>query len=237
TMALEAIPILTYLGLEKDGSYSPSPSTQPVDFLTKHINHLPPHLLLKFSAITSPKERTAIHVIRNRRLKYVDSQPDELSFTSARYTWPTVWPGRERRGVEEGHDEEQWAQSRFLEGTTKHVKKLGSLLRDYEEEREAERVRDIRRAQLAAEEHQFIPEEDEDSDEDEDNVQDEAVELGASEEENEADNKAEFERRIRERFIYGLLDKIDYDQVDWDESLDADNDRDAEERWFDDEDD
>jgi hypothetical protein len=28
---------------------------------------------------------------------------------------------------------------------------------------------------------------------------------------------------------------IDYDKVDWDESLDADDDREAEEKWFDDE--
>ncbi|GAV98991.1 hypothetical protein LENED_000415 [Lentinula edodes] len=117
-----------------------------------------------------------------------------------------------------------------MQGSTKHVKKLGSLLRDYEEEREAERVRNIRRTQLAAEESQFIPEEDEDS------AEDEPVESGDVEEATEADNRAEFERRIRERFIYGLLDNIDYDRVDWDESLDTDNDRDTEERWFDDED-
>ncbi|KAJ3975160.1 hypothetical protein EV361DRAFT_890243 [Lentinula raphanica] len=228
-LSFESTTILTYLGLEKDGSYSPSPSERPIEFLIKHINHLPPHLLLKFSSITSPKERTAVHVIRNRRLKYIDTQPTELSFTSARHTWPTVWPGRERRGIEEGNDEEQWAQSGFMEGSTQFVKKIGSLLREYEEEREAERVRDIRRAQLAAEESQFIPEEDEDSEDEE------RVELNTLGVEDEEDIKVEFERRIRERFIYGLLDKIDYDRVDWDESLDTDNDREIEERWFDDE--
>ncbi|KAJ3854806.1 hypothetical protein EV368DRAFT_36057 [Lentinula lateritia] len=228
--SFDMIPVLAYLGVEKDRSYSPSPSDQTIDFLIKHIHNLPPHLLLKFSSITSPKQRTVIHVIRNRRLKYIDTRPAELSFTSARHTWPSVWPGRERRGVAEGHDEEQWAQTDFMQGSTKHVKKLGSLLRDYEEEREAERVRTIRRTQLAAEESQFIPEEDEDS------AEDEPVESGTVEEATEADNRVEFERRIRERFIYGLLDNIDYDRVDWDESLDADNDRDMEERWFDDED-
>lgn len=194
-MQFEEIPILTWLGLEKD--YLPSPSNQPIEFLLEHINHLPPHLLLKFSSITTPKQRTTIHSIRNRRVVYLNSNPSELSFTSARHTWPTIWPGRERRGIEEGNDEEQWAETGFMQGTTKHVKKLGHLLRDYEEEREAERVRNIRRAQLAAEQDQFIPEEDEDSDEEE---------PVALEEENDADLKEEFERRIRERFIYGLLD-------------------------------
>ncbi|KAJ4478301.1 hypothetical protein J3R30DRAFT_3404373 [Lentinula aciculospora] len=231
--SFETTPILTYLGLEKDGSYSPSPSEQPIEFLVKHINHLPPHLLLKFSSITSPKERTVIHVIRNRRLKYIHTQPAELSFTSARHTWLTEWPGRERRGVEEGHDEEHWAQSGFMEGTTKYVKKLGPLLRDYEEEREAERVRTIRRTQSVADESRFIPEEDSD----EDSNQDEDVDPSIMEAENEVNNKAEFVRHIRERFIYGLLDNIDYDKVDWDESLDTDNDREAEERWFDDDED
>lgn len=193
----EEIPILTYLGLEKDGSYLPSPTNQPIEFLIKHINHLPPHLLLKFSPIISPKQRTEIHVIRNRRLTYLNSSPSELSFNSARHTWPTIWPGRERRGIEEGNDEEQWAETGFMQGTTKHVKKLGHLLRDYEEEREAERVRNIRRAQMAAEQDEFIPEEEDDSDEDP------PVTL---EEENDADLKEEFDRRIRERFIYGLLD-------------------------------
>lgn len=199
TQPFEDTPILTYLGLEKDGSYLPSPSKQPIDFLLKHINHLPPHILLRFSSITTPKQRTAVPSIRNRRLKYVDSNPSELSFASARHTWPTFWPGRERRGIEEGNDELEWAETGFIPGMMKHVRKLGPLLRDYEEEREAERVRDIRRAQLAAVHDQFIPEEDEDSDEDE------PIEPNALEE-NEADNKVEFERRICENFIYGLLD-------------------------------
>ncbi|KIK67967.1 hypothetical protein GYMLUDRAFT_154770 [Collybiopsis luxurians FD-317 M1] len=224
--SFEETPILTYLGLAKDGSYSPSPSDQPIEFLRKHLVHLPPHLLLNFSSITTPKERTAIPSIRNRRLEYVRSNPSELSVVIARHTWPTIWPGRERRGVEEGTDEEQWAQIGFMQGTTKHVKKLGPLLRDYEEEREAERVRNIKRAEMAAEQDQFIPEEDDDeSDEDEPSV---------VEEENELDGRAEFERRIREKFIYGLLDNIDYDKVDWNESLDKDNDREIEDRWFED---
>lgn len=35
--------------------------------------------------------------------------------------------------------------------------------------------------------------------------------------------------------MYGTLQNIDYDKVDWDERWDVDNDRDAEERWFDEE--
>ncbi|KAF5390540.1 hypothetical protein D9757_002649 [Collybiopsis confluens] len=223
----EEITILTYLGLEIDGSYSPSPLNQPVQFLQKHLNQLPPHLLLKFSSITTPKDRTMIPTIRNRRLEYAKYNPPELSSASARHTWPTIWPGRERRGVEEGTDEERWARTGFMEGTTKHVKRLGPLLRDYEEEREAERVRSIRRAEMMAEQDHFIPEEDDDSDGDE---------PGPVEGENEPEILAEFERRIHEKFIYGLLDNVDFDKIDWDESLDRDHDRDVEERWFDEED-
>ena len=52
-------------------------------------------------------------------------------------------------------------------GQTKHIGKLGSLLGDYEEEREAERVRTMRRerAREMERESDLIPEEDDDSDE------------------------------------------------------------------------
>jgi hypothetical protein len=62
--------------------------------------------------------------------------------------------------------------------------------------------------------------------------EDEDPEIQESESPEEA--QALFERRVRERFIYGLLEGADYDSVDWDEWLDVEDDRDAEERWFDD---
>ncbi|KAF7352634.1 DUF2052 domain-containing protein [Mycena venus] len=96
----------------------------------------------------------------------------------------------------------------------------------YEEEREAERFRTLRRERAEAE---FVPEEESDSDDD--NVSGPSSMVQMIDE----DAKTSFERLIRERFIYGLLENIDYDKVDWDENLDADDDREAEERWFDEE--
>ena len=106
-----------------------------------------------------------------------------------------LWEGRERRGVEEGREEREWAEGDgFLRGSEKHVGKLGELLGEYEEEREAERVRIMRREQMA--EEVFLPEEDSDSDEDikmdKDGEVKDAMEL--------------FERVVREWFIYGHLD-------------------------------
>src|SRR5882762_2207508 len=133
-------PILSSLQLQD--TYTPSPKDFPIDFLQLHIRNLPPHLLLTFSLITTPKQRTVIPTIRNRRLKYTHSNPRELGFVEARSRWPMLWEGRERRGVEEGREEREWAEGDgFLRGSEKHVGKLGELLGEYEEEREAERVR------------------------------------------------------------------------------------------------
>lgn len=73
-------------------------------------------------------------------------------------------------------------------------------------------------------------------------------------EESPEEMKTAFLRLVKERFIYGLLEvrsylvlrmytsltpspsqNIEYDKVDWDERWDVDNDRDQEERWFDEE--
>lgn len=186
---------LTYLGLPDD--YAPSPESEPIPFLAKHIMHLPPHLLLHFSYITSAKERTALPAIRNRRLKYTNSNPSQFQFTSAKAKWPDLWQGRERVGVQEGEDEKAWAEHEFLGGAKKHVGKLAGLLGGYEEEREAERVRILRRERAAA--AQFVPEEDESSDEEE--------EMGSTvEDESPEEAKAWFERSIREMLIYGRLE-------------------------------
>lgn len=196
TLTFDQTPILSYLGLGQD--YTPSPQRDPIEFLIKHLSQLPPHLLAHFSRITNPKQRTTIPAIRNRRLKYVSSHPPDLSYLEARETWPNLWEGRERRGVEEGQDEKRWAETGFLEGSTKHVGKLGSLLGGYAEERGAERARIMRRERVA-EVEVFVPEEDEDSDE-------EIIPEVLQDTRTDAEIKESFERLVNERFIYGLLE-------------------------------
>ncbi|KAG6833914.1 hypothetical protein H0H87_007925 [Tephrocybe sp. NHM501043] len=224
---------LSYLGLPDD--YTPSPEADPIAFLTKHIMQLPPHLLLHFSYITSAKERTVLPVIRNRRLKFANSNLSHVQdFLSE----------REQSGTQEVQDEKTWAETDFLKGSTKHVGKLGGLLSGYQEEREAERARMLRRERAAVQ--QFIPEEDDDSSDEEDLVD------SLVDDESPEEAKVSFERSVRERLIYGLLEasrsfetevepnprlqSFDYDTVDWDESLDEDDDREAEDRWFDEDD-
>ncbi|KAH7931227.1 hypothetical protein BV22DRAFT_1101187 [Leucogyrophana mollusca] len=216
--------VLAYIGLPVD--YEPLPSTSPISFLQTHLHQLPPHITQRFSLITTPKQRTVIPEIRNRRLRHTEANPPDLGFTIAKARWPLLWQGRERRGQEEGQEERDWAVKGFLGGTKQHIGKLGTLLGDYEEEREAERVRDIRRQQATPDE--FVPEEDESD-------SDDGVATGDLLEESPEEAKASFERLVKERFIYGLLEDIDYDAVDWNEQLDVLDERDAEERWFDEE--
>ncbi|KAG1872762.1 hypothetical protein C8R48DRAFT_753656 [Suillus tomentosus] len=216
--------ILSYLTLPQD--YNPLPSVDPIEFLKRHLHELPPNIIQRFSLVTTPKQRTMITEIRNRRLKFTESRPRSLSFAVARNTWPTLWQGRERRGQEEGKEEQEWAKMNFLGGSEQQVGNLAKLLGDMEEEREAERVRFIQRTQANDD---FVPEEESDSEDENDS---EYPEIQEPESPQEA--QALFERRIRERFIYGLLEGADYDSVDWDEWLDVDDDRNAEERWFDD---
>ncbi|KIY67961.1 hypothetical protein CYLTODRAFT_396208 [Cylindrobasidium torrendii FP15055 ss-10] len=226
-----AIP-LRFLGLPADGSYTPDPKWKPMEFLKAHLRVLPPHIASLFSRVTTARQRSALPLIRNRRLKYAQSEPSLLSFDNARHAWPSLWEGRERRGMEEGRDETSWVLGDFLEGSTQHVGRLAQLLGGYEEEREAERVREIRREAAA---NAFVPEEDDESDSDSDENAADVVENMTNLISDE-DARNLFERRIREKFIYGLLENASYDRVDWDESWDQDNDRDAEERWFDEDD-
>lgn len=191
-MSLEAFDkslILKYLGLP--GDYSPAPEDDPIAFLNQHLSQLPPNILRHFSYITTPKQRTLLVPIRNRRFRYVSGSPPELRFVVARNSWPELWDGRERRGKEEGNEERLWAQGEFLDGALQHVGKLGNLLGDYEEEREAERVRSLRR-RAVSDDNSFAREEDE--------------EESKNTEEIDEQNRTSFERRIRERFIYGLLE-------------------------------
>jgi hypothetical protein len=183
--------IKTYLALDED--YQPDPQADPVQFLTKHLYHLPPELASLFSSVTNPKQRTLVPAIRNRRLKYADSHPPELSFNAARSSWPNLWHGRNTVADEAGKEERRWVEDCFLPGETKHVGegKLAGLLSAYEQEREAERVHVLRQ------EHANGIEEEEDSDSDDSQPD--------SEQESEAGIQLWFERTIKERFIYGLL--------------------------------
>lgn len=191
--------VLRYIGLPEN--YQPSPDAQPIEFLTKHLRELPPHLLTLFTSCTTPKERSIIPGIRNRRLKYTQSNPPEFSFSSAKTSWPLLWTGTERRGVSEAEEEREWVKNEFLANLQPHVGKLGELLGGYEEEREAERVRDLRRHQ--AEYFESLPEEDEESDEEDEES------VAAEDTENAVDAEEWFLRRIKERFIYGLLEVCD----------------------------
>ena len=195
---LNSVAILKYLGLPVN--HEPSPHNAPVDFLKESMRYLPPHLLKLFSAITTPKQRTVISAIRNRRLRYTESSPSELSFQAARTTWPSLWQGQDIQSQirAEGEEEQEWAKNQFLGGAAQQVGKLGALLGEYEEERESERVRRVRREQRAYED--ALPEEDEDTDEEE------AAQAAAAEEMSPEEARELFLRRVRERFIYGLLD-------------------------------
>ncbi|KAI0677080.1 hypothetical protein C8Q78DRAFT_1001073 [Trametes maxima] len=243
SVEFDATPILKYLGLPE--TYEPSPRTAPIDFLHRHVRVLPPHLLRLFSANTTPKQRTVVSVIRNRRLKYTQSHPHELSAPSAKSMWPMLWEGRERPGKEQAKEEREWAEREFLGDGKLQVGKLGALLGNCEEERESERVRAARRQR--AEYIESLPEEDESGDEDEEDAE------AAHQEPPAMEDEEVFLRLVKERFIHGFLEVrllgslvtcgilpryiqfIDYDQVDWDERLDEDSDRDTEDRWFDEE--
>ena len=192
--------ILKYLGLSPD--YQPNPESDPVRFLSQNIRIIPKHFAQTFAQSTTPKQRTVIPVIRNRRTKFTQSNPTELSFESARAAWPSLWTGDPsaglQRGRAEGLEEKDWAEHEFLGGAKQHVGKLGTLLRGYEEERAAERFRMERRRREA--EEPFIPEEDEDTSDEED------LAPAPPEEESPEAARLTFERLVSERFIYGLLD-------------------------------
>ena len=193
--------ILSYLGLPPD--YQPNPESDPIRFLSQNIRITPKHFAAMFAQSTSPKQRTIIPTIRNRRTKFTQSNPPELSFESAKKSWPSLWTGDPpegglRRSRAEGLEEKKWADRDFMGGAKQHVGKLGTLLGDYEEDRAAVRFRMERRQREADE--PFIPEEDEDTSDEED------VALPPPEEESPEEARSAFERLIRERFIYGLLD-------------------------------
>ncbi|KAG9105845.1 hypothetical protein FRC07_009081, partial [Ceratobasidium sp. 392] len=127
-------------------------------------------------------------------------------------------------------DERAWADEEFQGGIQGHVGKIGELLAELEGERTRERQRAIRRqAAVARARREETEEEVDESSEEEDDEEEEQVpqsQLDAPEK--------DLRRVVRERFISGLLKEFDYDAVDWDERWEPD-DRDSEDRWFDEE--
>ena len=187
--------VLTYLGLPLD--YDPSPATAPVSFLTKHLRQLPPDILRWFNSITTPQQRTAVLLVRNRRFNFMQSNPPDFHFSAVIHQWPALWEGPKRIGQEEAREEKEWADTTFLGGEHQtYVGKLGTLLGGYEEERHSERHRQGKRSQ-----EDFVPEADESSNSDDDRS---ACSPGTPESARALQES--FLRQVRERFIYGHLE-------------------------------
>lgn len=221
TRTTEAARVLLYLGLPSD--YSPSPSNEPVSFLSLHIHQLPPELLSVFSALTTARERSTVPAIRNRRFRYTQSKPSELKTSNAKRSWPALWEGPPEPptsvGKDSAREEHDWVERNFLGGSSTnssgekrhHVGKLGSLLGGYEEERELERIRGLRRDMAAKAAEEFVPEEDESSEEEEEAEVPSRMEgrsnSGGIPPQNDSIEEMQglFDRRVREQFIYGLL--------------------------------
>lgn len=187
--------ILTYLGLPLD--YDPSPATAPVPFLTRHLRQLPPNILQQFNSITTPQQRTAVLLIRNRRFNFTQSNPPDFHFSAAVRQWPALWEEPKRFGQEEAREEKEWADTTFLGGEHRpYVGKLGTLLGGYEEERHSMRHRQTKRSR-----QDFVPEADESSDGDHDR----SSSRSGTPESPQALQEL-FLRQVRERFIYGHLE-------------------------------
>lgn len=173
----DSAPVLKYLGLPQD--YAPSPKEDPLAFLRLHLAILPQSLLESFSSVVSPRQRTLIPLVKNRRTQYALNYPSELGWDYGRSLEPLLWDSfnssmqtsartvAPRPGVEAANQEREWAEKNFVgfvssdnSGPTSgqsgqphprrgQVGRLGDLLAEYEEEREAERLRMVRRERAA----------------------------------------------------------------------------------------
>ncbi|KAG8696100.1 hypothetical protein FRC08_007371 [Ceratobasidium sp. 394] len=243
SLPFDGAPILKYLSLDPD--YTPSPSKDPIEFLKRHMTQLPPHLLVLFNnhPDVTPRARTSIPAIKNRRCNYAAGEPraldpDVLSKSDADI-WDLVNEERPQGQTtqrptapepdEDAADERAWANEEFQGGVKGHVGKIGELLAELEGERTRERQRRIRREAAVARARREETEEEveESSEEDDDETREEAARQFDAPE-------RDLRRVVRERFISGLLKEFDYDLVDWDEKWEPD-DRDSEDKWFDEE--
>ncbi|KAG8881106.1 hypothetical protein FRB97_000158 [Tulasnella sp. 331] len=263
TPTFDPHPTLKYLSLPDN--YAPSPSTDAVEFLQKHLLNLPPSLLSSFSLILTPRQRTMLVKIRNRRTTWASSQDGvrELSWQNARRNDPISYetymiaaagnrgaplagssdpcaPDREiRRGEEEGQDERRWAEVNFLGSANEYTRHVGQgKFAELLGKFEEEREAE-RHRELRAEARKKEQEEEESYEEEEDSDEEAGRNAGLDAEqpfESPEQARQSFERTIRERFIDGRLEAR---WIEYD-NVDYDDqwDReslDDEERWFDDE--
>lgn len=192
--------IQTYLALPP-GPSLPSP---PLQFLTDHLPLLPPSLALLLSKPTTPQGRTTIAQIRNRRYRWASQTPPPpaLRVSRGRDRHPLLFDRIVGSGVdirdEEGEEEEEWGRTRAVLGGGATIGKFGELMKGFEEEREGERRRAVRKEE-ARRERETAEEFESDSDEDE---QEHRVDSfwGAEVEE----RVRVFERILRERWLDGL---------------------------------
>ena len=125
-------------------------------------------------------------------------------------------PAVQQPGIEAGLQEREWAERHFVgyhsvrsrsdptgEQTTQkgYVGRLGELLGEYEEEREAERLRSLRRERIAAASIERETEEEFETDSSDAEI---ATSVARQPETTEEVQNA-FERLLRERFIDGFL--------------------------------
>lgn len=188
----------------------------PLRILTEYVDTLPRTLLEPFAEITTPRERARVRTIKSRRIMHASSRPPPafLSADAGRLRWPLLW---ERMGGSTAlpppsssvREEETWVKDQFLgEGdgdSRQHVKKLGGLLRGFEEEREAETVRERKRVERRMDE---VGEEFDSESDEEDGVGGRTgnARVGAAVQEDE-DQEAvarAFERKLVELFVDGL---------------------------------
>ncbi|KAG9002354.1 hypothetical protein FRB94_003970 [Tulasnella sp. JGI-2019a] len=249
-------PSLRYLSLPNE--YIPSPNTNPVEFLERHLQDLPQSLLSPFSLILTPRQRTTLVRIRNRRTIWASSSDGikQLSWQNVRREDPISYetymiatagsrgaplagasdpsaPEREiRSGEEEAHEERHWAETNFLGGANEYTRHVGEG-RFAKLLGEFEEEREVERhRELRAEVWKRQQEGEESYQEEEEDSEGEEVTEQPFESPEEA--RRSFERVIREQFIDGRLGWVEYDTVDYDDQWDRAS-VDDEERWFDDE--
>jgi hypothetical protein len=228
-LELESPALLKYLRLPEN--YEPSPSKEPLQFLKLHISVLPQYLLQSFSKPLTPRQRTSIPLIKNRRTNYVlQRHPQELKWDRGRVLEPLLWENMNagrvatasappRPGVEAGVQEREWAERHFVgyhsapsrsgsdgerNAQKGYVGRLGELLAEYEEEREAERLRMLRRERIAASASERETEEEFDTDSSDDEITRDPL-SAVLEAESTEEVQSSFERVLRERFIDGFL--------------------------------
>lgn len=202
----------------------------PIQVLNQHIDSLPRTLLEPFVELTTPRDRAKVRTIKSRRIMHASTTPKPgfLSADAGRLRWPLLWERMggsalppPSRGVQE---EERWVKDKFLGGeisegndeegrdgkeVKQHVKKLGGLLRGFEEEREMENMRERKRVERRLDEvgEEFDSESDDDEHEPEGGPADSrgmATNARVVEAEDQDEVVRAFEKKLVELFVDGL---------------------------------